>query len=191
MLDAIKMMMGAASDLYERWREMQGLRKDAEALRRLMLLECRRNLALLEALKLDGDAAQDDPALKHVAQELEVKVLEQLFLPGKGAAKMLAELEAVDRELLEASDHDELEAGQPEREGADSMSLLMRLYVRCVAVQKLARLPAEGEALRAIRFRTRLANIRRWNRSLVPALDPDARHKRRTRERRRLETSSG
>lgn len=173
MLGMIREAVGAASRVFDRWQEHRKLRQDAEALHRLLQLECRRNLALLGALRPDDDS-QDDPAYRHVAKQLEVDILEQLFLPGKASLTMLERLEKATEDPAQDED-------PPDQ--TDPTGLLMRLYVRIVTVQKLADMPVEGDALRRIRFRTRLDNIRARSLAILRTLESQ---EPRTSKRRRL-----
>lgn len=145
----------AVSTLWERWEAYRTLRGEQDSLRHLLSLEIRRNLALLDALKLDGD--QDNDALRSIAGELETDVLEQVFAPTKAARSVRETLDEVDPDADEE---------------ATAKSVLMNLYVRIIAVQKLARLPKELEGLRDIQYRTRLQNVRRTLRSLLVRIEP-------------------
>lgn len=150
MIDTAKAVASVVGGLYERYRQWVDARNDAEALTKLVCLELRRNLALLDALRLD-DAAEDSEAFLEATKLLETELLEQIFLPGKGAARL--------RERLDAprdQDGDEDEDG----DSVPMTNHLMRLYVRIVAIQKLAALPQDAEGLRKIRYGRRLRHIR-------------------------------
>lgn len=152
--------ISTAGSLFERWRQYLALRGDAEALVRLVAIECRRNLAVLSALRLDS-AEQSDPDLLAVAAVLESEALESLFAVGpkeNKARKILAQPAAPSKV---ADDADEDLPGE----------LLLRIYVRLTAMQKLLRLPRVGAALREIRWRTRLSNVESDLRTAVAGLD--------------------
>jgi hypothetical protein len=148
-IEAAKAVASVMGGLYERYRQWVDAREDAEALEKLLCLELRRNLALLDALRLD-DAPQDSSAFLEAAKLLETEVIEQIFLPGKGSARL--------RERL-----DEREAEGEQDDDGDSVPVtnyLMRLYVRIIAIQKIAALPQDAQGLRKIRYATRLCTIR-------------------------------
>jgi hypothetical protein len=146
------------SGLWERWEAYKSLRNEKASLRHLLSLELRRNLALLGAVRLD-DGEQDGPALRAIAAELETDILEQVFAPTKAAADVRKEL-------------DQAEEPKPsEDDGPTTKSLLMNLYVRVTAVQKLAALPADLGGLRKIQFRTRLRHVAETYRALVARVD--------------------
>jgi hypothetical protein len=149
-VDTAKAFASVVGGLYERYRQWVDARNDAEALTRLVCLELRRNLALLDALRID-DAPEDSAAFLEATKLLETELLEQIFLPGKGSARL--------RERL-----DEPKDGEDEAEDdGDSVPMtnhLMRLYVRIIAIQKLAALPQDAEGLRKIQYGRRLRHIR-------------------------------
>ncbi len=148
-IETAKAVASVVGGLYERYLQWQGARDDAEALEKLLCLELRRNLALLDALRLD-DAPQDSAAFLETAKLLETEVLEQVFLPGKGSLRLRQRLD--ERELENEQDDD--------GDSVPMTNFLMRLYVRIIAIQKVAALPQDAQGLRKIRYGTRLCNIR-------------------------------
>ncbi len=150
----------SASSLFDRFRGYLSLRSDAEALVRLVAIECRRNLALLSALRLDSLEEQNDPDFLAVADLLETEALESLFAIGPKESKA--------RELLAQRANEIPPNGAEEALPAE---LLLRIYVRMTAMQKLRRLSRAGQGLREIRWRTRLANVERDLREAAQTLD--------------------
>jgi hypothetical protein len=148
--------LDVANSLFDRWRDYRAVRQEASALIRLLYLECRRNLALLDALKLDG--AQDDADYVEVAHALETAILEQVFLVGEKQTKVLEHL----RKKPE---------GAEDEDAHDAPDALMRLYVRVTALQKIASLSAKGHALRSINYRKRLENVKKRLLDIVPDLE--------------------
>jgi hypothetical protein len=149
-IDTAKAFVSVVGGLYERYRQWVDARNDADALTKLVCLELRRNLALLDALRIDDDP-EDSEAFLEASKLLETELLEQIFLPGKGSARL--------RERLDEPQKDD---DEPE-DDADSVPMtnhLMRLYVRIIAVQKLAVLPQGARGLRKIRYGQRLRHIR-------------------------------
>lgn len=156
-MDALETVHRALSGLWERWEAYKSLRNEKASLRHLLSLELRRNLALLGAVRLD-EGEQDGAALRAIALELETDILEQVFAPTKAAAAV--------RDSLDVTE--EPNAGDDE---PSTKSLLMNLYVRVTAVQKLATLPADLDGLRKIQFRTRLRHVADTVRKLVARVD--------------------
>ncbi|HEV8246823.1 MAG TPA: hypothetical protein VGP93_13690 [Polyangiaceae bacterium] len=147
-IETAKVVASVVGGLYERFRQWQDARDDAEALEKLVCLELRRNLALLDALRLE-DAPQDSAAFLEAAKLLESEVLEQVFLPGKGSSRLR---ERLDRRAADSDPDDD-------GDSVPVTNYLMRLYVRIVAIQKIAALSQEAQGLRKIRYGTRLCNI--------------------------------
>ncbi len=165
LIETAKAVASVVGSLYERYRQWQGARDDAEALEKLLCLELRRNLALLDALRLD-DAPQDSAAFLEAAKLLETEVIEQVFLPGKGSLSLRERLDEQERERDTEQDDD-----------GDSVPMtnhLMRLYVRIVAIQKVAALPQDAQGLRKIRYGTRLCNIRDRSARALEWIESDA-----------------
>ena len=154
-------LLSTATGLFDRWRQYLSLRSDAEALVRLVAIECRRNLALLNALRLSELAEQSDPDFLTVAELLETEALEALFAIGPKEAKA--------REILAQRIDTTLVDDEPDEDLPSE--LLLRIYVRITAMQKLLRLSRLGNGLRDIRWRTRLRNAARDLREAVSGLD--------------------
>ncbi len=151
-IDTAKAFASVVGGLYERYRQWVDARNDAEALTKLVCLELRRNLALLDALRID-DAPEDSAAFLEASKLLETEVLEQIFLPGKGSARL--------RERLDGSNEED--DADDEADDGDSVPMtnhLMRLYVRIIAIQKLAAIPQDAPGLRKIQYGRRLRHIR-------------------------------
>lgn len=154
--------LSGALSLFERWGQYLNLKADAQALIRLNAVECRRNLALLNALRLKDTSSQMDPDFLQVVRLLETAALESLFAIGPRESKAHALLSK------------RVEAGSDDAQNDDAdlpNELLLRIYVRITAMQKLAGLVRTGEGLRDIRWRTRLLNLGSDLRVAVAGLD--------------------
>jgi len=149
-IDTAQAVASAMGGLYDRYRQWVDARNDVEALTGLVCLELRRNLALLDALRID-DAPEDSAAFLQATQLIETEVLEQIFLPGKGSARLRERLDAPSAKDRDAEDDDD---------SVPMTNHLMRLYVRIIAVQKLSALPQDAQGLRRIRYGQRLRHIR-------------------------------
>lgn len=150
--------------LVDRWVRYLSLKDDAQALMRLNAIEIRRNLALLNALRLDDKTDQSDPDYVQIVRVLETGALESLFAIGPKEAKA--------REMLSQRADVKGEGDKGEKDDADlPAELLLRIYVRVTAMQKLASIVAAGGALRDIRWRTRLKNLEGDLRQATKALD--------------------
>lgn len=150
-----------ASGLFDRWKRAREVGDFREASIRLLAIEIRRNLAVLDALR--SDAAQDDPDYRALAALLDTSVTEQILMAESVSVKVMQKLGKL--ELPDEANH---EKGNAEI----AADVLTRVYVRIATVQALARVEPRGEALRAIRYRERLHNIRCSLVALLEALDP-------------------
>ncbi len=159
-MENVKDVLGIAGGLFDRWQQYREAREDAAALVRLLYIECRRNLALLDALNLDG--SQDDPDYVNVAQGLETAILEQVFMTGEKQTKALDKIR-------------QQTASSSEEIPVNTTDALMRLYVKITTVQKISRLDADGKALKAIHYRTRLKNVKQQLLQIIPELESLAR----------------
>jgi len=153
-------LTGALS-LLDRWAQYLNLKADAQALIRLNAIECRRNLALLNALRLEDTSTQTDPDFLQIAKLLETEALESLYAigPKENKARVLLS-QRVDPKNGDSQDDADLPG-----------ELLLRIYVRITAMQKLVGLVRAGDGLRDIRWRTRLKNLESDLRQAVTALD--------------------
>lgn len=161
MTDPITATLGLARESYglvggviERWRRTKAAKVDAAALLRLLRLEARRNLAILEVTVGRHDALEVE-RLWDVAAVLNVEVLEAVLGQGETAIQAFQALRT-------------LPVYEPEdtRDGAD---FLTSLYVRINTLQSLALLNAKGP-LSWVRVDTRLGNLRQDTLALVKAL---------------------
>lgn len=146
MITEVVGVIGAIGSVFDRWKKLNDTKIEREVLLKLLYIESRRNLALLDAIRLDGEE-QDDADYLSVAEELETAILEH-YLMGKedsrGAlAKFVGVLTFADEPLSE-----------PPKD------TLMSIYVRITALQKICRLPMKGTVLKNIRYRTRLQNLK-------------------------------
>jgi hypothetical protein len=142
-------MRGLVAGLWQRWLEFERLRHDEKALAHVLLLELRRNLSLIDVLRLDDDEAQDSDGFRIVATGLETEVLEQLFMPDKYSRALLEELSKIEL----SDDEGDLGSSVPVK------NVLMSLYVRMTSLKKLAELPRDLDGVRRIHYRTRLHRI--------------------------------
>ena len=160
-------LVGPGWSLFEKTKWFREAGLDTSTIKRLVLIECRKNLALLEPLNLnDESVAQDAPAIIAVARRIEFASLEALLATDDKANKTLEEL----RDLpLQQRDEDSDLGVIPKKQPADKPvsvgERIIRLYVRMNSLRTFAEIWSEGEAkrlggVREIRFRTRLKNLR-------------------------------
>lgn len=151
------------TNVIEKITEWRRLRHDVKTQMRLFYLECQRNLALLDAVNLENgtkkkkiDTADQD--YLDIAQCLETEILEMTFLTGEKNNRFFRKL------CLEVNDLDDVEEEEESDKSSNKNETIITravyLYIRIHTLKKLARIPNSGKALKKIRFRTRLKNIR-------------------------------
>lgn len=148
-----------ASGMIDRLLRFRDAKLDAKALRRLLLLETRYNLALLDVAvgrkeKLPADA------LWHVPPLLRVEVMEAVLGEGKEAASVAKELKS-----LKVADAELLNEGS---------GVLPNLYARVIALQGLAVLNRQV-VLQNIKIAVRLTNLNRDLQEVRKVLAADGR----------------
>ncbi len=162
---------------------MRYLALDTKAIRRLVRLECRKNLALLEPLHRDGHlGVSKNVAAVEIARCLEVGAFEALLGPGDAAEKALRELKKI--KISKSAEDGDTPAGNGKKSSKgkspeDTAEIrIMRLHVRIYAVKALAeidtRLRADQlDGLASVKFVQRLTNIRKSLLAIDRALGED------------------
>ena len=153
-LGAVTEARGIVGGLIGRWAAAKNAKLDAKALVRLLLLEARRNLELIDAgLRAEEDGS--DTVLWEVTALLHVEVVETILGQGEISAKAFADVRT-------------LKLTDPE-DGRDGADLLTSLYVRVTSLQSIAVLNSQSP-LRRVRTKVRLKNMRDDFLRLVQAL---------------------
>jgi hypothetical protein len=129
--------------LVDRWHGVKQADLDEKALIRLLTIECRRNLAILEVAVARKEPLSDK-ALWQVPSVLQVEAVEAILGQGKAAVGAFAKLE---KATLTDTDAGDAAAG-----------VLMALYARISALQALAAMNATAP-LSKVRIKQRLANL--------------------------------
>ena len=149
---------GLVTGVIDRWAAAKNAKLDAKALVRLLLLEARRNLAILDAT-IGAEDADSHARSWQAATVLQVEVIETILGQGETSAKAFSEVEK-----LRISDPDE---------GQDGADFLTSLYVRVTALQSLALLNRKTP-LKKVRIELRLKNMRNDFLLLVKTLNKSA-----------------
>jgi hypothetical protein len=140
--------------LVDRWQAVRDAEMDEKAMIRLLLLECRRNLAVLDVAVGRKEPIVDE-ALWHVPSVLQLDALEAVLGQGKAAAGVFKVLKDVAMTNPEVS---------LQHSGA-----LSSLYVRITSLQGLSFVNSRAP-LTKVRIRQRLVNLERDIRAVVLAL---------------------
>ena len=147
-----------AGGLIDRITKLRDANFDAKALCRMLLLEVRYNLAVLDVAVAQKEPLSRD-ALWRVPPLLRAEVLEALLGSGKEAgviAKVLKDLKASDKDLI-----------------TESSGIIPNLYSRIIALQGLAVLHQQV-VLEKLKIEVRLKNLHRDYQALRKTLNTKA-----------------
>ena len=151
-----KEIIDSAASLLERFNNWRQLKKDINAVLRLLYLESMRNVNLLACLNLDNNKniKPDDDAFIKAAMAIETDMLELIFLEGKKSSRLFKAIEDMRDEELEDED-----TNTHDINNRHTMNALGFIYIKVWTIKKLASLNSGGKAIKTIRYRARLKNI--------------------------------
>jgi len=162
-MEPISASLGAADvarnlfgGLVDRWARARNAKVDAEALVRLLLMELRHNLAVLE-VTVGRDDGIDSGMLWEIPLALHSEVLETVLGQGEVAAKAFSTLKNI------STSESDLDAG--------TAGILTNVYVRMVSLRSLALLNRKS-TLNKVQIDRRLRNLRTDLAQVVRALAP-------------------
>jgi hypothetical protein len=137
-------------DAYNNWKTSKISKKNKLA---LLLMECRRNLALLEILKLNKNGDQINKHMCQVAESLDISILSNCFMEAlNGDDSILQELS--DFEIIVDTEN---KNGKSEKLNATDAACF--IYQRTIIIQSIANLGLDFQVQHGIRFRSRLKNL--------------------------------
>ena len=142
-------------DRYEKWAK---LRNKTDVKIRLLYLECRRNLALIDCIPEEGG---DLKTLFQIVQKLETNVLEMVFMEDDGNKNFI-------NALMKSGE--DSKKREPEKRSKTILGIGMSLYVRVYILKRLFELHDAKSKLKNIRYEKRLKNIKDSYRSMVLGL---------------------
>lgn len=161
-MDPLSSGLGAArtatnffGGVVDRWRSAAQAKMDVEAMLRLLVLEIRRNLTLLD-VAVGQKRPLETPLLWRVPPLLQTEIVEAVL--GRGTAEAGAF-----RLLSKVALADDSEVAT---KGAGALA---KIYVRITALQTLAVL-GERSPLRSVKIQQRLVNLRAALREVLKAL---------------------
>ncbi len=151
---------GILSDVYDRLSKWRDLKREIHTKLRLLYLECRRNLEMLEVVELEktNGIYTDDEDFKSVANALSIDVLEMVFLEEKGSGK-LYEILRKKMSVTETIKHGE-DGDESRDRDMSVMQAIVYLYVKIATLRKILAIEKKGVALKKIYLRSRLSNIK-------------------------------
>ena len=147
-------IVNATVSMIQQFNNWKQLRKDIDAVIRLLYLESMRNVNLLESLDFEKrNIKTDDDGFKKISLMLETDVLDLLFLEGRKSSKLFRIMEKMSD--LELEEEDDFTAGN----GRHTLNALSFIYIKIWTLKKLIVLDTKGRALKNIRYRSRIKNI--------------------------------
>ena len=159
-------------EIWEYFRQRRIIRRNLGAVLRMLYLECLSNIELLKAL--DGGRRARDEAYFAIIDQLETKSIEYLFLEGETNTRVFRSLSRQSEIVYEEGD---LLRGHRLASEIRLIHVLVFLQVKISFLRKFAAIrrdaAREGGALRKVRLRVRLENIRSNLEAVVKVLESD------------------
>jgi hypothetical protein len=150
-------------DTYNHWKTSKISKKNKLV---LLLMECRRNLALLEIVKLNENGDQINKYLCQVAESLDISVLSSCFMEAfNGDDSILQEIN--DLEIVIDTETESETIKTEKRKASDAACFI---YQRTVIIKSIADLGLNFQEQYNVYFKTRLKNIEKNIRALSAAL---------------------
>jgi hypothetical protein len=137
-------------DTYNNWKRSKISKESKLA---LLLMECRRNLALLKTVKLNEKGDQTSKYLCQVAESLEISVLSNFFMDAFNGNHSL--LKAVNELDIIVNNENE----QEKIEKRKAIDVVCFIYQRTIIIKSIADLGVEFQNHQGIHFKTRLKNL--------------------------------
>lgn len=150
-------------ETYNNWKNSEISKKNKLV---LLLMECRRNLALLEILKLNENGDQINKHLCQVAESLDISVLSNCFMEAlNGDDSILQEIN--DLEIVVDTETEGETMKTEQRKASDAACFI---YQRTAIIKSIADLGLNFQEQYNVHFKTRLKNIEKNIRTLSVAL---------------------
>jgi hypothetical protein len=163
LVSILKSAVTTGSDIFDRYQRWKLLGKDVDAKLRLFYLECRRNLSLLDCIKMKNEAGAfiNDKELLKTARLLNVDVLELVFMDGEKSHHLFEILSSPSG--FQCEEWEEMEANTPSDNLSKKRTLLqlaMFVYVRIMVLKDIAELKDGQTTLKNMKYGVRLSNIK-------------------------------
>ena len=161
-----------ASNFIEKFAWYRQLGLDSTSIKRLLHLECRKNLSILEALSFDNDIKYDAHIYSLIAKHINYDVIELLLSSNDLSEKAFKELNQIP--LISTEDLDSSHFSE-KNEMISIASRLLNLYIRMHSVKTLASIFSDEkitsrDGLNKINFKLRLGNIKEALKALEKTL---------------------
>ena len=163
LIPLLKGLYNIGTDCIDRYSKWKQLGDDVDAKIRLLYLECRRNLALLDCLRMEKGrmTKTESAALLKIIPLLDTSIIEMAFMDDQKGKKLFDLLnKEVDLKLTEERTiKSEKQAGKIKRRQT-RIKVAMRIYTSVKVLEGLSRLNADEKMLRKLDYKRRISNIR-------------------------------
>ena len=148
------------TDVFDRLARWKGLKNEIHTKLRLLYLECRRNLELLQIVELENTDGihTDDEDYKSVVRALGTEVLEMIFLDGRANNRLYESLRHGFR-FREIAEHENHAVSSNDRH-VSLIQAVVYLYVKIDTLKKILTIEKKGNALKKVYLRARISNIK-------------------------------
>lgn len=157
-------------DRYSKWKQ---LGDDVDAKIRLLYLECRRNLALLDCLRMEKGRAKgtESAALLKIIPLLETSIIEMAFMDDQKGKRLFdilnKEIDLNPGKKPAAKDNTET---MKDKKRKTRIKVAMSIYASVKTLEGLTKLNADAKMLKKIDYRRRIENIRKAYLCLIISL---------------------
>jgi hypothetical protein len=142
--------VNALIDTYNNWKRSKISKESKLA---LLLMECRRNLTLLETVKLNEKGDQTSKYLCQIAESLEISVLSNFFMDAfNGDNSLLKSINELEIIVDNKNEQEKIEKRK-------AIDVVCFIYQRTIIVKSIADLGVEFQNHHGIHFKTRLKNL--------------------------------
>ena len=164
LIPLLKGLYNLGTDCIDRYGKWKQLGDDVDAKIRLLYLECRRNLALLDCLRMEKGrmTKTESAALLKIIPLLDTSIIEMAFMDDQKGKKLFELLnKEVDLKLTEERTiKGKKQTGNAKRRPT-RIKVAMRIYTSVKVLEGLSRLNADEKMLRKLDYKRRISNIRK------------------------------
>ena len=139
-----------AIDAYHKWKRSKISKENKLA---FLLMECQRNIALLEIIKQSDNSDQISKYLCQVAESLDISVLSNCFMDAvNGDNSILNKINELKIAVIDEND-------TVRTENKKAIAVACFIYQRTIIIKNIAELGLDFQKQYGIRFKTRLKNL--------------------------------
>ena len=177
LIPLLKGLYNIGTDCIDRYGKWKQLGDDVDAKIRLLYLECRRNLALLDCLSMEKRrmTGTENAALLKIIPLLDTSIIEMAFMDDQKGKKLFEILnKGVDLKLSEKRTAKREKQPGKDKRRSTRIKVAMYIYTSVKVLEGLNRLNAEGKMLRRLDYKKRISNIKVAYLCLVKSLHEES-----------------